>query len=476
MPAPVTALRALAGVARGEPIPAERMGRLMSYERERFERERQPPRLAVGLAADGTPAQPPHLALGSWRLASRLVVDDAITGHAAALGIRLCERAARVDPALAVQLVPAAVRAAEAVLGPGARQRPLSAARDWEELRFELLAARPANGMIGITTMQHEAEARLRAIQIPGISEFFGAEAPLGVTRPPSQLRRPLPGEKGETFDDLLRRRAGESQAARDVLAFVQEWGRLADELDRPVTRTDYIDRWGVSAPEAARRLELFHRVLPYEPDPGPLWELLWEGARRHPEQDGGAEFVRRTSRELVDTYELPELAPYFLASLDDQVTRLVSRHLRAAGAIDVASAPRTPHADITRLFSLADVALHGWAAAVVPGCGGAEHKATLAGLMSLEAVTDEDSAGDASAWLGHVRRGLPGGSTRQVLRHAQRCLRSCAALSTLEPPSSSAPLLPAVRLAAATLASAASAGAVDVAHEARHAVAVLTA
>ena len=164
----------------------------MSYERERYMRERErgtrgsAPRLAVGLAADGTAASPPRLALGSWRLARRLIVDDALVAHAAALGVRLCERALRVGAERWAQLAPATVQATKTVLGPAASQRPLSSPSAWETLRFELLAARPAAGTIGITTMQYDAEARLLAAEIPGVSEYFGAEAPLR-SHPPTQ-------------------------------------------------------------------------------------------------------------------------------------------------------------------------------------------------------------------------------------------------------------------------------------------------
>lgn len=481
MPAPVTALRALASIARGEPIPAERMGRLMSYERERYMRDRErdrreglAPRLAVGLAADGTAASPPHLALGSWRLARRLIVDDALVAHAAALGVRLCERALRVGAERTAQLAPATVQAAKTVLGPAVSQHPLSSPSDWERLRFELLAARPAAGTIGITTMQYDAEARLRAVEIPGVSEYFGAEAPLGVIHPLSQLRRPLPGEKGEAVDDMIRRRAGNAEVAREILAFVQEWGHIADEVGRPVTIADYVERWRVDGAEAARRVDLFHRVLPNEHDPGALWDLLWEGVEREAGEHPGARFVRLTSVLVVDTHELPGLLPYFMASLYDQATRAIGRELRAAALDDTRSAPRDARADLRRVFGLANVVLSDWVAPVLTATG-SDYECELAGLMSLEPIHDEDAAGDAEDWLGQVRRRLSQGGPRQALMHAQRCLRACASLSTLDPPSSAAPLLPAVRLAAATLASAATIGVVDVVDEARRAAAVLT-
>ena len=178
------------------------------------------------------------------------------------------------------------------------------------------------------------------------------------------------------------------------------------------------------------------------------LWDLLWEGVEREAGEHPGARFLRLTSITMVDTHELPGLLPYFMASLYDQATRSIGRKLRAAALDDTRSAPRDPRADLRRVFGLANVVLSDWVAPVLTATG-SDYECELAGLMSLQPIYDEDAAADAEDWLGQARRRLSQGGPRQALMHAQRCLRACASLSTLDPPSSAAPLLPAVRLAA---------------------------
>jgi hypothetical protein len=57
-PVTTTALRALVGIHHGgEMLPAERLGRILGYERQSFLKRRRPPRLAVALTPDARPGQ-----------------------------------------------------------------------------------------------------------------------------------------------------------------------------------------------------------------------------------------------------------------------------------------------------------------------------------------------------------------------------------------------------------------------------------
>jgi hypothetical protein len=471
-PAPVPALRALAGIARGQPIPAERMGRMLAYEREKYLRDKRPPRLAVGLAADGTPASPAFLGLGSWRLARRLIVPDAEVGQAAALGVRICERAMRIDLDHASRLHDAARQATRVVLGPEAAGRPLDRLDDWSELRFELLAARPAGGMIGITVMQHEAEARLLKLEIPGVAQYFGAQAPLRSAHVGGRLRLPLAGEAGEPFDDVVRRRAGDGERAREVLAFVQEWGHVADELPRAVTVEDYVHLWDVNQREAARRLELFRAVLPGEEDPSAVWSLLWDGVQV---RQGSIGFVRLTSVPVVDTAELPDLAGYFLTSLREQASVRVGRRLAAPVAAPDAPPDGQvldPEGDLRRLLAVTDLAVRSWVKASFVSRDVSSELAV--GVLDGPPIDSPKQAEEVERALGTLRHSLPPGALQRIVRGAQRCARVGASLSLVDPPRVSAALLPGVQWAAATLAAAAAIAAVDPVEEAREALRVL--
>ncbi|HMJ34277.1 MAG TPA: hypothetical protein VK501_10185 [Baekduia sp.] len=472
VPAPTSALLALAGVGRGEPIPPQRTGRVMAFERERFARTREAPRLAVGLASNGTAARPPHLALGSWRLARRVIIADAARGHAAALGIRLCERAVRVDPAMATGLREPAIRAAAAVLGPGAAQRELATAASWEQLRSELVAARPGGGADAITVQQYEVEALLHEAQLTGAAMYFGADAPLGSRADGRAIRLPLTGEVGRPLDDLVRARAGDPQAAREVLAFIDEWGQAAEQQDEPLTSGDFAAFWRVSEDDVQRQLDLFRTVLPTEVDPSAIHVVLWDGVAAEQGRRAGASFVRLTSVAVTDD-EPPSITAYFLTSLYDQLDSQQGTRLRRA----LRDTPVPPASAITAawpLFELADVALHRWGRAALIAAMGSDD-IVLKGLHALGSIHDRESAANAERWVGSVRRERPRQSGRSALLSLQRCLRACASLPPDDALRSTAPLFPGIRLAAGVLAAVAVAGATDVVVEVRMALEAMT-
>jgi hypothetical protein len=460
-PVPTTALRALVGSRRGEPLPAERLGRVLGYERQSYLKTRRPPRVAVALNPDGTAASPQHLTDGDWRLVRRILTRDAVRGQAAALGIRLCLRAHEF-PAARELLRPHIEQAAWAAFGSEASEL-LSADGEWATLYRRFLKAQP-HAVGAYTAEQRDAEQALEAQHLSGLARYFGAEEPAATATALSTLRAPLPGEQGEAFDDLVRRRAGDPVLAREVLAFIEEWGLLVDKLEREPTLDDYAERWSSTEAQAKGRLELFHQILPDEQDPTAIWRLLWDSVSA---SGGGGSpgFLRLTSQPLIAAGELPALSAYFLGSLYVQLSRPLALQLHAAG-VEAPEEAQEPARDLRRLYRLADRATHTWARAALleeahPG------DARILGLDSLEQIHDDTAAAVAEQQIGAYRRSSSERKPRDVLLSVQKCLRLCADLDQLNPPSAITPLLPGARLAAAAVATLAASGTVDIVTEA---------
>jgi hypothetical protein len=463
-PVPTTALRALVGIHHGETLPAERLGRILGYERQSFLKRRRPPRIAVALTPDARPTQPQRLAVGDWRLGRRIVTPDALRGQAAALGARLCVRAREVPQAREL-LRPHMQDAAGAAFG----RIPVSNS-DWSSLDHQFLQAQPRS-LGALSREQEDAEQALESQQISGLVLYFGSDEAVVTATPLSTLRAPLPGEPGEAFDDLVRRRAGDSAIAREVLAFIQEWGHVEDELDRPATIEDYVQRWRVSEYEARERLRLFHQVLPGEHDPGSVWRLLWDSVPAH-EGFGEPAFVRLISQPVIVGSELPTLASYFLASLYEQLPRPLGSRLHSAG-LQPQAEPQDPRRDLRRLYKLADRATHEWSALAL-ATEGRHAEPSLLGLKSLEHILDHDAAAIAEQNIGSYRQTSSTRGTRAVLLNAQKCLRICADISLLDPPSAVTPLLPGARWAASSFVALCSLEAVDPVEEANATMATL--
>lgn len=445
-------------------LPAERLGRILGYERQSFLKRRRPPRLAVALTPDARPAQPQRLADGDWRLGRRIVTPDALPGQAAALGVRLCERIREVPEAwelLWPHIQDAARDAFEWI--------PASSS-DWSSLHHRFLRTRPRS--IGaLSPEQRDAEQALQSQRISGLVQYFGSDEAVVTATPLSTLRAPLPGEPNEAFDDLVRRRAGNSAIAREVLAFIQEWGHVEDELGRPATIEDYIQRWRVSEYEARERLRLFHQVLPGEHDPGSVWRLLWDSV---PAREGFGEpaFVRLTSQPVIVGSESPTLASYFLASLYEGLPRPLRSRLHSAG-LQPHAEPQDPRRDLRRLYKLADRATHEWSALAL-ATEGRDAEPSLLGLKRLGHLLDDDAAAIAEQNIGSYRQAASTRGTRAVLLNTQKCLRICADISLLDPPPAVTPLLPGARWAAGSFAALCSLNAVDPIEEANTTMATL--
>jgi hypothetical protein len=459
-PVPTTTLRALVASETGRALPAERLGRVLGYERQTFLKTRRPPRIALALTPDGRPASPQHLSDGDWRLVRRILTPDAVPAQAAALGVRLCSRA-REDPVVREILAPHVQTAARSAFGSAADEL-LAVDPDWGDLYYRFLAAQP-HGIGSYTAEQRDAERALEAQHISGLARYFGSEQPAVTVAPLTALRLPLAGERGEAFDDLVRRRAGDPSIARQVLAFIEEWGLLVDRLERAPTLTDYIEQWRVSPDDARSRLSMFRQVLPDESDPTALWRLLWEATALVGTGGIGAGLMRLISQPVIASSEPPTLGAYFLSSLYHQVSKPLGLQLNAAG-IRPAVEPQDPPRDLRRLYKLANRATHNWARAALQEAG--EREASVLGLDSLEPILDSEAAAVAEQALGSYRRLTAERKPREILLNVQKCLRVCADLTPLNPPPVITPLLAGASSAAAALAALASNGAVNVVSE----------
>src|SRR4051794_35274407 len=76
VPLPGRTLRAMAAAVRGQSIDAGRLTRIAAFERERFVRNSNPPRLCVAIDEHGVELRPRVWARGQWRLARRIATDD----------------------------------------------------------------------------------------------------------------------------------------------------------------------------------------------------------------------------------------------------------------------------------------------------------------------------------------------------------------------------------------------------------------
>lgn len=465
VPTPGTILRKLVAHRRGSPVPAARMGRLLAFERERQLREREAPRVAVAISPDGTPAKPQQLAVGSWRLARRVVSSDSERGRAAYIGAHLCRRALD-HPVLGEALQPDALALARAI-GVQIDGGPHDA-EDWSELNAAFIAAQPLAGPESLSPEQHRAEDALEASGLSPTALFFGSEGPAGSSGS-LDLQLALVPDEGEPFDELVRRRAG-PERARETLAFLQEWGTLCDELGRPPTVDDYATRWATTAAEARRRTTAFGEVVP-EGSPDAIWRLLNEGGSGAEERPA---FARIVSRRVLAGAEPPQLAGYFLSSLERQLSDALAKRLRDARLVPLAE-PAGAALEATRLFALADCAFNEWVPRALRSLG-IQAENEVRDLEEIGLLSSPHAAKLAAERLGSCWRRQREPRVREALSRTQRLTRLCAELDLANPPDGVAPLLPGASLGAAALAASAETGALDVVAAARTALNLLSA
>jgi hypothetical protein len=80
--------------------------------------------------------------------------------------------------------------------------------------------------------------------------------------------------ESGATIADVINERVGQRPGMR-LVAFLQAWDLLRDELGRPPAVDEYAKRFGLSPPTAYRDRKLFDEAFPGQ-TPDEVLDLLW--------------------------------------------------------------------------------------------------------------------------------------------------------------------------------------------------------
>ncbi len=296
---------------------------------------------------------------------------------------------------------------------------------------------------------QTRAEAELEANGPPAYNLFFGAkEAAQGqLGEAPPGLRLPLPGDTGTPFDEIVLRRAnGDNSQAREVLAFIQEWGVLSDERNEDPALSSYAERWGVDLATAKLRNERFRDLFPSETSPRRVLAMLWEA-------DSTESFPRLLSKHVVESALPPTVLNHFVNILADRLRDKPALGKKVMAEVTTFEEHGPPPAgrDQRRFFVLCEQ-LRLWCARALVAAGEPE---LASGALSLGPIFDESSAAYAQAMIGKYRRDLGRGPRRQMLVFAQRSLRVAATLDALNPAPNAAPFLDGVALAASALAEA---------------------
>jgi hypothetical protein len=85
----------------------------------------------------------------------------------------------------------------------------------------------------------------------------------------------PMASPGGVPFIDYVQARVGRRSAQR-VLAYIQEWDVLADELGAEPTLQQYQERWKMSRATAYNDQRLFQQAFPDERTPRHILDSLW--------------------------------------------------------------------------------------------------------------------------------------------------------------------------------------------------------
>jgi hypothetical protein len=441
-------MRVLLSVLRGEDVTAERLARVASFERESFLKTRQAPRLCSAIFPDGTAPPKRVWARGDWRLARRIITADAEHAWQAWVGIYACDLL--LEHGLEDErLGPLAHEFAAQSIGPIAAYYPGSR-EQWEELRAALRQFPFGPGVATQTGQQGIAEQSLRNAELTPFSLYFGLEASAGISRGPRprELRLAAGGERGGVpFDELVRIRAGGDAAkARNVLAYVEAFGRQLDELGRIPSLGEYAERWNVDVETAARERDDFASIFPSEEDPAAIAGLLWDGIGRRP-----GSFTRLLGVEVIRAESFPTVIGYFLNCVADELRSPLGAAAMSEAMV-LEEAPPVASKELRRFFALCARAVDVWCADAL---GAMSDQISAQGLRSLETVTEEATASFTEKMLGHYRlrnRNKPG---KDVLLSTQKALRVAASLRALEPPESTLPYLDGIRWAAKALVAA---------------------
>lgn len=215
------------------------------------------------------------------------------------------------------------------------------------------------------------------------------------------RIRPTRADEAGQPFVDLVHERAGPRRAQR-VIAFMQGWGVVADELERVPSVEEYATRFQIPIATAYREQAAFRESFASEETPDRILGVLWDelGRRR------GRQLLSMPVRVDVDGPEDASVVlGWLVASLLDRLPA------GAASAADralppLASSARPRREEVARAYRLGDHAVFAWVAALL----GRAEPALAEGLTSLERLQpfDADSALYAAAMLREYAAGAP--------------------------------------------------------------------
>lgn len=471
VPLPSATLRALASAALPDrQVTPEALGRIAAYTEESYLKTRDTPRFAWVLDPDGKAAKPRIWARGTWRLSRRIRTQEAVGHWSVVLANDLCRRMTEGGEDERELLAPAALEAVGRVLGPRAMHLP-GPREEWQMLARQVALLQHPTGPAHPLSGQTAAESELQARDLTPYGLFFGIrEAGRSQAgEAPPDLRLPVPGEAGTPFDEIVLARAGgDHSRTREVLAFIQEWSVLSDDLGEEPTLAAYAERWRTDLETARFRNEQFRSLFPTETSPRRVLALLWEAGSNE-------SFPRLLGKELIQSELPPTVITHFVTILADRMRdrpALGSRVMAELTGFEN-QAPARAGGEQRRFFALCEQ-LRLWCARALVAAGEPQR---AAGALSLEPIFDESSAAYAQAMIGEYRRELAAGPNRQLLVNAQRALRVAATLDALNPPPDAAPFLEGVTFAAAALAEAGHEEVqIDLATEARNTVRMLEA
>lgn len=447
VPLPTATLRAIAALAlRDREVTPQGLGRVAGYEMEGFRKRRTgAPRFSWVLDPEGTAVKPRIWARGGWPLRRRLLTPDAVGNWTVTAAMFLVREMAEGDDWTRRALAKVAQEMTSRVLGPIAVYGEGSRA-DWSRLAAELAPHQSQVGLDSPTREQREAAERLESAGMSPFSIFFGVDEIVRGRSDalPGRLTLARPGE-GVPFDQFVLGKTENEVEGREVLAYIQEWGWLVDRLERSVTFKDYAERWQTDLATVRRRNDQFVALFPGEETPDRIWNLLWSGL------DARESFIRLMGRPVVERELAPGVVNRFISALAFELREVPSIGKKAAA--ELAGFEETesidPGREMRRFFALAERTRLWGAQALLA----AQEPELVKGTLSIESVTDGDTAAAAEHALGEYRRQLPKGPARDLLLNAQKTLRVAATIDALNPPPGTAHYLTGVEWAAKALA-----------------------